>query len=130
LDAPVEILSDSLVPFDLGLTEDQAVTHALADREELAEAGAGVQAARAGVRLASASFLPTLSVAVDYGFQGRNIAFDGHNDYAVASVGVSGTLFRGGSDAARGRGAQDDGERPTLRRRELDDLIRLDVRRA
>lgn len=130
LDAPVEVLSDSLVPFDLGVAEEGAVASALAHREELAEVEAGIQAARSGVRLASASFLPTVSVALDYGFQGRNFAFDGDHDYAVASLVLSWNLFNGGSDLARRQGAQADEERLTLRHRELEDLIRLDVRQA
>jgi outer membrane protein TolC len=130
LDAPVEIPTDSLVPFELGVTEDEAIAHALAQREELAEAGAGIQAAHAGVRLAGASFLPTMSVALDYGFQGRSLAFNGHDDYAVASLVVSWNLFNGGSDLARRQSAQADEERLTLRRRELEDQIRLDVRQA
>ncbi len=130
LDAPVERLGDTLAPPDLGLGEDEAVGHALGHREELAQADAGVQTAGAGVRLASASLLPTVSLALDYGFQGRELAFDRRHDFAVASVVLSWNLFSGGSDFARRQGARADAERLRLRRQELEDLVRLDVQQA
>ena len=130
LDAPVDAIPDSLLRFDLTLTEDQAVANGLAHREELAQAGAGIRAAEASVRLATASFLPSVNLALDYGFQGRDLTFDGNHDYAVASVVVSWNLFDGGSDLARRQSAQADADRLSLRRSELEDLIRLEVRQT
>lgn len=130
LDAPVEELPDSLLHFDLALTEADAVASALRRREELAQTESGIRAAEAGVRLASASFLPRVSLALDYGFQGRDLSFTGENEFAVASVAVSWDLFNGGRDQARRQSAQADAERLRLRRAELEDLIRLDVRQA
>ena len=130
LDAPVDEIPDSLLRFDLTLTEAEAVAHALAHREELYQAGAGIRAAEAGVRLASASFLPSVSLALDYGFQGSDLSFRRENDFAAASVVVSWNLFNGGSDIARRQSAQLEADRLRLRRTELEDLIRLDVRQA
>ncbi len=130
LDTPADEVPDSLLHFDIGFSEDEAVAGALAAREEVAAAGAGIRAADAGVRLANASFLPSVSVALDYGFQGRNLSFGSNNDYAVASVVVSWNLFNGGADLARRQSAQADAERLRLRRTELEDLVRLEVRQA
>ncbi len=130
LDTPVDEVADSLLQFDFTLTEDQAVASALARREELAQAEAGISAAEAGVRLASASFLPSVALAVDYGFQGRDLSFGRENDFAVASVVVWWNLFNGGRDLARRQSAQADAERLRLRRTELEDLVRLDVRQS
>jgi outer membrane protein len=130
LDQPVDELPDSLLLFDLTLTEHQAVLSALDRREELKQATAGIQAAGAAVRLATASFLPTLSLALDYGFQGRDLSFTGDDDFTAISVVVSWNLFNGGSDVARRQGAQLEADRLRLRRTELKDLIRLEVRQA
>ena len=130
LDAPVDELPDSLLRFEIALSEEQAVVSALARREELTQTDAGVRAADAGVRLASASFLPSVGLALDYGFQGSDLRFSGDDDFAVASVVLSWNLSIGGSDRARRSAARADAERLRLRRAELEDLVRLDVRQA
>jgi outer membrane protein TolC len=130
LDKPVLAIPDSLLQFELTLTEEQAVASALTRREELPQVGAGIRAAEAGVRLATASFLPSISLALDYGFQGNDLSFSRDNDFAVASVVVSWNLFNGGSDLARRQSAQLEAERLRIRRTELEDLIRLEVRQS
>src|SRR5918992_777435 len=130
LDAPVDELPDSVLRFEIALSEEQAVVSALAPREELAQTDAGVRAAEAGVRLASASFLPSLGLALDYGFQGYDLHFSGDDDFAVASVVLSWNLSIGGSDFARRSAARADAEPPPLPRPELEDLVRLHVRQA
>jgi outer membrane protein TolC len=129
-DAPVDELSDSLLRFEIGLTEEQAVVSALARREELAGTDAGISAAEAGVRVASASFLPNISLAADYGFQGSDLRFNGDDEFAALSLVFSWSLFNGGRDQARRSAAKADAERLRLRRAELEDLVRLDVRQA
>ncbi len=130
LDAPVDELPDSLLRFEIPVSQEQAVAGALARREELSQAEAGIRAAEAGVRLASASYIPSLAVAADYGFQGSELRFAGDNDFAVASLVLSWNLSLGGSDRARRSAAHADAERLRLRRAELEDLVRLDVRQA
>jgi outer membrane protein TolC len=130
LDAPVDELPDSLLRFEIALSQEQAVASALARREELSQTDAGVRAADAGVRLASASFLPNVALALDYGFQGPDLSFGRDDDYAVASIVLSWNLFNGGRDQARRSAARADAERLRLRRTELEDLVRLDVRQA
>jgi outer membrane protein TolC len=130
LDSPVEELPDSLLHFELTLSESEAVARALARREELAQASAGIRAAEAGVRLATASFLPSIALALDYGFQGRELRFGSREDFTVASVVLSWSPFNGGRELARRQSAEADAERLRLRREEVQDLVRLDVRHA
>jgi outer membrane protein TolC len=130
LESPVEEIPDSLLGFEIAITEEQAVGNALTRREELSQAEAGVDAANAGVRLASASFLPTLGIALDYGFQGSDLGFSRDDDFAVASIVLGWSLSLGGSDRARRGAARADADRLRLRRSELEDLVRLDVRQA
>jgi outer membrane protein TolC len=130
LDTPVDELPESLLRFEIPVTEEQAVATALTRREELGQAGAGIRAAQAGVRLASAPLIPSVSVALDYGFQGQSVRFSGDNDFAAASLVVGWNISLGGSDFARRQAASADVERLRLRRTELEDLVRLDVRQA
>ena len=130
LDEPVTDLPDSLLRFDIALSEEQAVASALVRREELPRTDAGVRAAEAGVRLATAAYLPTLAMAVDYGFQGSDLGFGADEDFAVASLVLGWRISLGGSDRARRSAAKADAERLRLRRAELEDLVRLDVRQA
>ena len=130
LETPVDELPDSLLRFELRLAEDEAVAVALARREELAQTTAGIRAADAGVRLATASFLPNVAVALDYGVQGQDLRLGRDEDYTVASVVLSWNVFNGGQDQARRQAAQADAQRLRLRRTELEDLVRLDVTRA
>lgn len=130
LDAAVDELSDSLLRFDIAISEEDAVATALARREELGRVEAGIRAADAGVRLATAAFLPSVALALDYGFQGQDVRFTRDDDFAVASVVVSWNLFNGGRDVARRSAARADAERLRLQRAELEDLVRLDVRQA
>src|SRR2546427_737824 len=131
LDAPVEVVPDSV--FDhlpLDFTADSAVARALAAREELRQVEAGVHAAQAAGRAATAAFLPSVSVALDYGFQGPDVAFHSSNDFWLASVVVSWNLFNGGRDAARRSEAGYEADRAPTQRQDLAHPIALPGRPA
>jgi outer membrane protein TolC len=114
----------------LDITADSAVAGALAAREELRQVDAGVHAAQAAGRAATAAFLPSVSLALDYGFQGPDLAFRSSNDFWLASVVVSWNLFNGGRDAARRSQAGYEADRARNERQDLADRIALQVRTA
>jgi outer membrane protein TolC len=130
LEAPVDVIPDSALDMPLPIGVDSAVSHALAYREELHEVDAGIRTGQAAVRGATAAFLPSVALAVDYGFQSRDLAFRSSQDYWAVSVVVSWNLFNGGQDAARRTAAQLDVERIQTIRRDLEDRIALEVRTA
>ena len=130
LETPVDVTPDSALDLPLAINIDSAVAHALAYREELHEVDAGIRTGQAGVRAATAAFLPTVSLGVDYGVQSRDFAFRSSQDYWAVSVVVSWNLFNGGQDAARRTAAQLDVERTRTLRRDLEDRIALEVRTA
>jgi outer membrane protein TolC len=130
LDRPVEVIPDSALAFPLTLTLDEALARASDAREELQEADFGIRAARAQTRLAEASFLPSVALAVDYGFQGNRLRFSGDNDFTVASLVVQWNLFNGGRDAARRRQGRLETERAQVARADLETRIALQVRQA
>ncbi len=130
LEEPVPVFADSIFEFPLDLTADEAVRRALAAREELGQVDAGLRQASAARRAATASYLPSLSLAVDYGFQGRDLRFGAEDDFWMASLVVSWSLFNGGRDAARREAAGHEAARATTLRRDLESGIVLEVRTA
>jgi outer membrane protein TolC len=130
LDQVVDTVPEESLLFPLALTEDEAVLAALANREELQSIEAASAASQEGERAATAAFLPSVTVALDYGFQGRKLEFGRDHDFWTASVLLSWNVFNGGQDAARRRIAQVDTRRLSLQREDAEDLIRLDARQA
>jgi outer membrane protein TolC len=130
LEAPVDAIPDSALDLPLPVGVDSAVSHALAYREELREVDTGIRTGQAAVRGATAAFLPSVALAVDYGFQSRDYAFRSSQDYWAVSVVVSWNLFNGGGDAARRTAAQLDVARTRTVRKDLEDRIALEVRTA
>lgn len=131
LETTVEILAaDSLLCLELAMTEDGALASALSRREELRQVDAGVRAAGAAVGLATSSLLPSLSVALDYGWQGRDVEFNRRTDFMVASVVLSWNVFDGGRNLAARQRAQAEADRARMARRDVEDAVRLDVRQA
>ena len=130
LDNPVEVIPDSALVYDLSTTSVDAVAHALAVREELGELDAGARSYDAAAGIASASFLPTVAIAVDYGMQGQQVQFDRNHDLWMASVVVSWNLFNGGRDVATHSAARADADRMRALRDDAADRITLEVRQA
>ncbi len=128
-DTPVPVLDDAALPVPRPLTLDEALA-ASQYREERQQTAAGVAAARAQGRAATASFLPSVALAADYGVQGADYHFDTNHDAAMASVVMSWNLFNGGQDAVRREQASSQRRSMTLRAAEADRQIALDVRTA
>ncbi len=128
-DTPVPMLSDSLLPELRPLTLDEALM-AAQRREERAQVVAGAAAVRAQGRAATASFLPIVAVAADYGVQGAEYHFDRNHDAAMASVVLQWNLFNGGQDVVARQVAASARRAIDLRAAETDRLIALDVRTA
>jgi len=130
LDAEVEFVPDSALERPLAVDADAAVASALARREELRAVDAGVRTAQAEGRAATAAYLPSVSLAVDYGWQGRDLGFRPGQDYWVASVVVSWNLFDGGQDASHRGAAALEVRRARTLRQDLEERIALEVRTA
>ena len=129
-ETPVELVADSALAFPLTLTVNEALARARTGREELAQAGHAIQAAEAQRGLARAAYLPGVSLALDYGFQGDRYQFDGEHDFAVASLVFSWNLFNGGQDAARRQMATLAARQARTGRTEAERRIEIQVRQA
>jgi len=129
-DVPVPAIADSLLVRELNITAPAAVQRALLAREEIEQADWGIRAAEAQQRLAGSSYLPGISIAVDYGVQGNEYRFDTRHDVTVASLVLSWNLFNGGQDAARRQQAAVDARRSLIGKQEAEQQIELQVRQA
>ncbi|MEM1041542.1 MAG: TolC family protein [Bacteroidota bacterium] len=103
---------------------------AVAQRFELAQLDAAIDAREAEVRLNRAAYLPGVSAALDGGIQGRGYGFEGEQPFYLASVVLSWSLFDGGADRARVREAQAVADRTRAQRAEAAQQIRLQVQQA
>jgi outer membrane protein TolC len=121
---------DSTLDAPPTISLDDALRAALARREELHAADAGIRASDASRRAVAASFLPTVAAAVDYGYQGNDYQFDRRRDSYVVSLVAQWNLFNGGQDAARRDEAALVAERARLGRRDLARGVDLEVRQA
>ena len=129
-DAELRSLPDSALVAEELPDLASALASATARREELRQVQAGVDAARAQQRLATASFVPSLAAAVDWGIQGNDYRVSGGADYALATVSLQWNLFNGGQDVARRQQARLDEERLRVQRREVERQVALVVRQA
>ena len=134
LDAPLSLFADSTLDFDARFVAQDnlpgAQTNAQGTREELTQLDRSIDAVTGQRRLARAAFLPSVNVAVDYGFQGNTIRIDRNRDFAIASLVVSWNLFNGGQDRARMQQAALDAEQLRARRDDAARGIALQVQVA
>jgi len=114
LDTPAPVLPDSVVATAPVLDSVAALEAARTRREELVASAALERAAKAQQQLAGASFLPTIALAADYGFQGTELQFTSDNDFVIGSVVLRWNLFSGGRDLARRQSASLERRRTAL----------------
>jgi len=129
-DTPIPVIDDSTLVRPLPADREGTLATALGRREELVQAGLGVKAADQQRRLASSAFLPNLALAADWGIQGDQYRFDGSGNVALASVVLQWNLFNGGQDAARREQATLERRKATLRQREAERQIEVQVAQA
>ena len=114
----------------LGFTLDELVRRALAAREEIRQAESAITAATAQEKVATAAFLPSVAVALDYGVQGNTYEFDRDHDALAASLVLEWNVFNGGRDEARRQQAAIGTSRARVARREAERRVELDVRQT
>ncbi len=106
-------------------TDAAVVSAALRNREELSQLRYGIQAAARGTRLYRGNALPTLSLVVDYGFQGASYRFTPADDFVQGSLVLNWNLFGGLQNRSRIAQADLDRQRLETQYEELQAQIRL-----
>ena len=129
LDAPVEAIPDSAFDVPLETGAEESVASALARREELSQSDAGVRAAEAAKRIATASLLPSVAGVFDLVSQGRDWSFGKDQRSWTASLVASWDLSPA-SDVAQRSAARYEVERARNARRDAAERITVEVRNA
>jgi outer membrane protein TolC len=130
MEGEVQLADDSALGIADPVPLDSAIAHGLVTREEPRALTAAIRVAEGRKRLATAAFYPSLSAAVDYGFQGDRYRFAGDRDLLVASLALSWNLFNGGQDQARRQEAELQRERLRLERAATARAVELEIRTA
>lgn len=100
------------------------------ERPALKRLGAAAKAADAQRRAAQTAFLPTVSLAVDAGIQGRTYGFSGDKPYARASVVLEWNLFDGLTERRRVERRRLETKRLRARREHVERQLTQEVRTA
>lgn len=130
LDAEVDLVADSMLVAPVEVTVEEAVARGRRAREELMQLAAGVEVAEAQKRLARASYLPSVSLALDYGVQGNEYRLNRESDFAVVSVVATWNVFNGMQDAARAEQASLEAARTRMQQEDVERQIELQARTA
>jgi len=130
LDTPITLVTDSLLAVEITTSLDKAQAEARERREEFQQLRAGIKASEAAVKVNTANFLPTLSLGVDFGFQGNKYDFGADQDYLVVSLVAQWNIFNGFQDVAKRQQASLEVSRLRTQLAELENQIALQVRVA
>lgn len=112
------------------ITEENALSSALARREEIHQLNKAVEAASHSVGLAQSNYFPTVNLALDYGIQGEEYSFTKDDDYWMLSIVGQWNIFNGFQDKAKKQQAILEKKRREVQGKELENQIRLQVIRA
>jgi outer membrane protein TolC len=111
-------------------TMESLTNVAFANRPELRQLDAALEASAAELRLANAAHKPSVGLAVEAGVQGEDYAFGSDDRYVLASVVVNFNAFDGGGNRARVREAHAGTAGLRAQRAQAELAIRLDVQTA
>ena len=127
LEAPLPEFTDAALGIDSLPPLADAAERAGRRRDELRQLDAAGAAARANERVVRSAYLPTLALAVDYGWQGNSYDFRTSRDFTIASAVLSWNLFNGGQDHARAQQARLETARLDAMRDQAARQVQLDV---
>ncbi len=115
---------------DPPLTLAQSVERALGYRMEIVQVDKGIEGAGNAIKLARTGYVPGLTFAFDYGFQGEEFRISEEDDFWRASLVLEWNLFDGLRRESRVKQAQMEKSRLSTRREEIELQIELEVRDA
>lgn len=108
----------------------EAQKTAAVNREEFKQIDYSIEAADNAGGLSKANYLPGITLAVDYGFQGEEYKFTKDDDFWMASVVLRWNLFNGFSDKAKTQQAEWQKKIYKTKKEELKNQINLQVDEA
>jgi outer membrane protein len=134
LNRPLDTPLDAAVPADLPPAPQYDISEmedrALAKRYEPARLRSGIEAARNGVRLSRAAYLPDILFVWDYGYEGEIYRFGEEDDFWTTSLVLQWDIFSGLRRKARMDQARAEEKMLAAGLEELEQAIRLEIREA
>ncbi len=123
------IIVNETLPFStVEMADPRALRQqALKNRFEFLQLQRGRDAQKAVSGLHGSSWLPSLTLVADYGYQGESYRFRDKDDYWMASALLQWNLYNGGQDEAQKQMARVSLRQLQLREQELTRQIELDV---
>ena len=109
---------------------DDIVLHAMDHHEAITQFNAAIKASENGVKIQKSSFLPIISFAFDYGFQGEKYSFTDKDDYWMASAVMQWNLFNGFQDKAKINQAKLQKRELDLKKQQIKEQIKLQIKEA
>ncbi|MBD3376295.1 hypothetical protein GF406_14755 [candidate division KSB1 bacterium] len=109
---------------------DEALSAAMERREELKQLETSINVSQKQISLQRSSYLPTVSVVADYGYQGTEYRFDDRHDYWMISAVASWTLFHGLQTKRQVQQAKLDKRQQQARLQEVRQQIELQIKAA
>jgi outer membrane protein TolC len=130
LGSEIQAIADDALAEELTMSLDDAQAKAKSSREELMQLKAGIAASETSVSINTANFFPTLSLGIDYGFQGNRYDFRSGQDFFTASLVAQWNIFNGFQDDAKRQQAVIETKRLETQLADTENLIALQVRQA
>jgi outer membrane protein TolC len=121
------IIDEHLMIMEMKESVDAARENAVATREELQMFQGYWKVAHNNLKLNRSIKLPTLTGAVDYGFQGEEYRFTKDDDYMLASLVLRWELFNGRQHDAKIQQARLEQKMIEQKQKEMESVIRLEV---
>lgn len=126
-----EIIVDSIAINDIDLSSLwEFEILAVNNREELEQLRLAIQATEDNKGLAKSGYLPGVSLAADYGFQGEKYSFSKDDDYWMASLVLNWNLFNGFQDASKVEKAEIELKSINAKISETENLIKIQTKEA
>lgn len=121
------IVSERLGYYEYANTLENCINFALVNRPELFQAEAGVEAARAGVKVARSGFMPQVAASATNSWTAHSWPGDENENWGVG-LNVSLNVFDSGVTAAKVRSADANLVKAEETYRQTRDAVQLDVR--
>ena len=129
LDSEIDV-DENIMLTKVGDSLDVTEVNALKSREELQMLESYQEAANHNYKLNRSSKIPTLTGAVNYGFQGEKYSFTKEDDFMLASLVLKWDIFTGRQNEAKIQHARLEQKILDQKQTELENAIKLDVMNA
>ncbi len=130
LETSIEVDTTTALAVPAEVLAQKNLIPVIENREELSQVRFGIQAAERGTKLYRSNVLPTLNLAVDYGFQGPKYRFTAKDDFIQGSLVLNWRLFGGFQNRSRIAQANLDKLQLETRYTELQQQLRLQALQA